>query len=84
MVNNLSQNNLRLNQQVPVLAKDGITISINDAGMVNVAFFQFRGQQGNDVLGEVVSAIRFQNVEDLKQFSKQIEETIEQHQNREP
>lgn len=80
----VQQNNLQLDNKVPVVAKDGQTIFVSDAGFVNVSFFQMRGQQGNNVFADVVSAIRFQNIEDLEQFAKQIKETISQHKSREP
>ncbi len=80
----IQQNNLQLDNKVPVVAKDGQTIFVSDAGFVNVSFFQMRGQTGNNVFADVVASVRFQDIKDLEQFAKQIKETIDQHKSREP
>lgn len=74
---------LNLNYTVPVVASDGNSLFIAEQGPATLVFFQVRKQQGATVEADVVSAVRFHNLEELKQLQKSIEETIKRHESRE-
>lgn len=74
----------KLNYIHPVVASDGNIVSINDNGIPTLLFLQFRGQNGTNVEADVVSAVRFHNINELKDLHRAISETIEKHENKEP
>lgn len=78
----LDLSKLQYNQ--PVMATDGNIVSINDHGIPTLLFLQFRGQNGNSVEADVVSAVRLHNIQELKDLQKAIAETIEKHETKEP
>jgi hypothetical protein len=75
--------NLELNYKTPIVASDGNSIFIAEQGPATLVFFQVRGQDGQTVKADVVSAVRFHNLQELKQLQKSIEETIKRHESRE-
>lgn len=66
------------------MASDGNVVSINDNGIPTLLFLQFRGQNGNAVEADVVSAVRLHNIGELKDLQRAIAETIEKHEKKEP
>jgi len=77
----MQSGNLHLNYTQPVVASDGHTIFITDQGPVTLVFFQVRGQAADHIDADVVSAVRFHNLDELKGLQKGIDEAIEQHKN---
>jgi hypothetical protein len=78
------QGDVNLRYTSPVVTSDGHVIMISDQGVPTVLFFQAREQHEGHVHGDVVSAVRLNNLDDLKNLAKAIDETIKTHKNREP
>jgi hypothetical protein len=68
----------------PIVVSDGHVVAISDQGVPSLMFFQAREQHDGHVHGDVVAAVRLNNIDDLKTLAKAINDTIKQHQNREP
>ncbi len=79
----MQPNNLELNYQTPIVASDGNSIFIAEQGPATLVFFQVRQQAGQTVQADVVAAVRFHNLEELKQLQKSIADTIKKHESRE-
>lgn len=75
--------NLKLNYRKPIVAVDGQTLFISDAGPINLIFFQIREEKPQEVNADVVAAVRFHTLDELKNVEKLISETIKQHESRE-
>lgn len=75
---------IKLKYTSPVLTTDGNVVLINDQGVPTILFFQTREQHEGHFHGDVVSAVRLNNIEDLENLAKGIKETIKKHQTREP
>ena len=67
----------------PIVASDGSLVMITQEGIVNLLFFQMRGSNGNPK-ADVVAGVRLHNLEELKNLSKTLQETIQKHEDREP
>jgi hypothetical protein len=80
----LEQQNINLRYTAPVVTSDGNIVMLTDQGVPTLLFFQARDQHEGHLHGDVVAAIRLNNIEDLKNLSKAINDTIKKHQNREP
>jgi len=78
------QQDINLRYTVPLVISDGHVIAINDNGVPSVMFFQGREQHEGHIHGDVVAAVRLNNIDDLKALSKAIDDTIKQHKSREP
>jgi hypothetical protein len=78
------QQDINLRYTVPLVVSDGHVIAINDNGVPSVMFFQGREQHEGHIHGDVVAAVRLNNIDDLKALSKAIDDTIKQHKSREP
>ncbi len=79
----MQTNDLKLNYKTPVVASDGNSVFIAEQGPATLVFFQVREQDGQTVKADVVAAIRFHNLDELKQLQKSIDETIKRHESRE-
>jgi hypothetical protein len=77
------QQDIKLNSTTPVVTTDGHIVMISDQGVPTLLFFQAREQHEGDVHGDVVSAVRLGNIEDLEALSKAISDTVKTHKNRE-
>jgi hypothetical protein len=80
----MDQQNVNLNYTVPVVTTDGHAVLVNDKGVPTVLFFQARQQHDDHLHADVVAAVRLANLEDLKNLSKAISDTVKKHQTREP
>jgi len=78
------QQDINLRYTVTLVISDGHVIAINDNGVPSVMFFQGREQHEGHIHGDVVAAVRLNNIDDLKALSKAIDDTIKQHKSREP
>lgn len=78
------QGNVNLHYTVPVVTTDGNVVLVSDQGIPTLLFFQARGRDGNNLTADVVAAVRFNDLNDLKSLQKAIADTIKQHNNREP
>lgn len=78
------QNDIKLNYTAPVVTTDGHIIAVSDQGVPTLLFFQARDQHEGHVHADVVAAVRLSNVEELKNLSKAINETVKKHHDREP
>ena len=78
------QQDINLKYAVPVVVTDGHVVAINDNGVPSLMFFQAREQHEGHVHGDVVAAVRMNNIDDLKALGKAIDDTIKQHRSREP
>lgn len=76
--------NVNLRYASPIVTSDGHVVMINDNGVPTLLFFQAREQHEGHVHGDVVAAVRLNNIDDLKNLSKAIDETIKNFKNREP
>jgi hypothetical protein len=79
-----SQQDINLRYAVPIVTTDGHVVAINDNGVPSLMFFQAREQHEGHVHGDVVAAVRLNNIDDLKALSKAIDDTVKQHKTREP
>jgi hypothetical protein len=68
----------------PIVVSDGHVVAISDQGVPSLMFFQAREQHDGHVHGDVVAAVRLNNIDDLKTLAKAINDTVKQHQTREP
>jgi len=78
------QQNVNLRYATPVVISDGHIIMLNDQGVPTLLFFQIRDQHEGHVHADVVSAVRLNSIDDLKNLSKGIADTIKKHKDREP
>jgi hypothetical protein len=81
--NGSTQSNLELNHLVPTVVSDGNGIFISNSGVPVLNFFQTRRQVDQTLFADVVASIRMNNIEELKQLQRSIEETIITHEKRE-
>lgn len=80
----MENGNLNLNYTNPIVAVDGQSVLINEEGPVTLVFFQVRKQTAQGVDADAVASVRLHSIEELKRFQNVIEETIKQHESREP
>ncbi len=78
------QQDINLNYTVPVVTSDGHVIMISDTGLPTLLFFQARQQHDGHMHGDVVAGVRLNNIDELKNLSKAINETVKNHESREP
>lgn len=78
------QGDVNLRYTSPIVTTDGHVVMINDQGVPSLLFFQAREQHEGHVHGDVVAAVRLNNIDDLKNLAKAIDETIKNYKNREP
>ena len=78
------QQGVNLRYATPVVSTDGHVVMISDQGIPTVLFFQGREQHEGHLHADVVAAVRLNNIEDLKNLSKAISDTVKKHSNREP
>jgi hypothetical protein len=78
------QKDINLNHVSPTVISDGHVVMISDQGVPTLLFFQARQQHEGHVHGDVVAGVRLNNLDDLKNLAKAINDTLKQHQNREP
>jgi hypothetical protein len=81
---NQGQQDVNLNHTSPTVVSDGNVVMISDQGVPTLLFFQARQQHEGHVHGDVVAAVRLNSLDDLKNLAKSINDTLKQHQNREP
>ncbi|MBX4190862.1 hypothetical protein KW794_02125 [Candidatus Saccharibacteria bacterium] len=75
---------INLNHVTPTVTSDGNIVMISDQDVPTIMFFQARQQHEGHMHGDVVASVRLNNLDDLKNLSKSIDETIKKHKNREP
>ena len=81
---NANPASLELNYLAPTVTTDGNSIFISNEGDIpTVTFFQVRRQLGQTIQADAVASIRFNNLDDLRNLQKNIDEAITNHQNRE-
>lgn len=78
------QGDVNLRYSSPIVTSDGHVVMISDQGVPTLLFFQAREQHEGHLHGDVVAAVRMNNIEDLKNLAKAIDETIKNYKNREP
>jgi hypothetical protein len=78
------QQDINLNYTTPIVTTDGHVVMINDHGVPTLLFFQGRQQHEGHVHGDVVAAVRLNNLEDLENLGKAITNTVKEHKRREP
>lgn len=78
------QQDINLKYTAPVVVTDGHVVAINDNGVPTLLFFQGREQHDGHLHGDVVAAVRMNNLDDLKALSRAIDDTLKQHKSREP
>ena len=81
---NSGQQDINLNYSVPIVTSDGHIVMISNEGVPTVLFFQARQQHEGHLHGDVVAGVRLNNIDDLKGLAKAINDTVKQHQSREP
>jgi hypothetical protein len=80
----MQPSNLKLKYKNLVVATDGNALFIDQRGPATLVFFQIREQTPQDVSADVCAAVRFHNLEELKEFHNNLGETIKKHEHREP
>jgi hypothetical protein len=80
----LQPTNVDINYIVPTVAVDGNVIFINNENVPTITFFQARKQDGDKVSVDAVASVRFNNIDDLKNLQKAIEDTVSRHSTKEP
>jgi len=78
------QQDINLNYTVPVVTTDGNIVMISDQDVPSLLFFQGRQQHEGHLHADVVAAVRLNNLDELKNLSKTINDTIKKHDSREP
>jgi hypothetical protein len=78
------QGDVNLRYSSPIVTSDGNVVMIGDQGVPTVLFFQAREQHEGHLHGDVVAAVRLNNLDDLENLAKSIRETIKNYKNREP
>lgn len=81
---NDGQQDINLNYSVPVVTSDGHIVMLSDQGVPTLLFFQARQQHEGHLHGDVVAGVRLNSLDDLKSLAKAINDTVKQHQSREP
>ncbi|HSX18315.1 MAG TPA: hypothetical protein VLE51_03100 [Candidatus Saccharimonadales bacterium] len=81
---NDGQQDINLNYTTPVVTTDGHVVMLNEQGVPTLLFFQGRQQHDAHLHADVVAAVRLNGIEDLKNLSKAIDDTVKKHQTREP
>ena len=81
---NSPTNDVNLRYTSPIVTSDGNVVMISDQGVPTLLFFQAREQHEGHVHGDVVAAVRLNNIDDLKNLSKAINDTIKNFKDREP
>ena len=79
-----AQNNINLRYVSPVVVSEGNVVMISDQNVPTILFFQGREQHEGHLHADVVAAVRLNNVDDLKNLAKAINDTVKKHQTREP
>jgi hypothetical protein len=79
-----SAQNVNLNYASPIVIADGHIVMLSDQSVPSLLFFQARQQHDDHLHADVVAAVRLNNIEDLKNLAKAIDDTIKKHKNREP
>lgn len=72
-----------LHFKTPIMASDGNMVMINENGFANLFFFQMRVKTDGSPAAEVVAAVRFHNLQELKDLNRSLSETIKQHEDKE-
>jgi hypothetical protein len=80
----MEQKDVNLRYATPVVSTDGHVVMISDQGVPTVLFFQGREQHEGHLHADVVAAVRLNNIEDLKNLAKAIDDTVKKHKSREP
>ena len=80
----MDQKNVNLRYASPIVSTDGHVVMLNDQGVPTLLFFQAREQHDDHVHADVVAAVRLNNIEDLKNLAKAINDTVKKHSSREP
>jgi hypothetical protein len=75
---------INLRYITPIVTSDGHVIMISDQGVPTLLFFQGREQHEGHLHADVVAAVRMNNIDDIKNLSKAIDDTVKQHKTREP
>ena len=78
------QKNVNLKYSSPIVTTDGHVIMVSDQGVPTLLFFQSREQHDDHLHADVVAAVRLNNLEDLKNLAKTVEDSLKKHKNREP
>jgi hypothetical protein len=78
------QGDINLRYTTPIVISDGHVIMISDQGVPTLLFFQGREQHEGHLHADVVAAVRMNNIDDIKNLSKAIDDTVKQHKTREP
>jgi hypothetical protein len=78
------QGDVNLRYATPIVTSDGHVVMISDQGVPTLLFFQAREQHEGHLHGDVVAAVRLNNIDDLKNLAKSIDETIKNYKDREP
>jgi hypothetical protein len=78
------QGDINLRYTTPIVTSDGHVIMISDQGVPTLLFFQGREQHEGHLHADVVAAVRMNNIDDIKNLSKAIDDTVKQHKTREP
>lgn len=78
------KNDINLRYASPIVTSDGNVVMISDQGIPTLLFFQAREQHEGHMHGDVVAAIRLNNLQDLENLSKSIKDTIKNYRDREP
>jgi hypothetical protein len=80
----MQQQDINLNYTTPIVTTDGHVVMINDQGVPTLLFFQARQQHEGHVHGDVVAAVRLNNLDDLENLGKAVTNTVKEHKKREP
>ena len=75
---------VKLSYTAPIVVSDGHVVVISDEGVPSLLFFQGREQHDGHLHADVVAAVRLNKIDDLKALAKAINDTLKQHQTREP
>jgi hypothetical protein len=84
MVMDKAPGDVNLRYTAPIVTSDGNVVMINDNGVPTLLFFQAREQHESHVHGDVVAAVRLNNLDDLENLAKSIKETLKNYKDREP
>lgn len=68
----------------PIVAPNMFTVNIKKDGAADLLFANAVEEDAKTVKADVIAAVRFANLEALKNLKKIVESTIKEHEEREP
>ncbi len=76
--------NLNYRYIVPIVAPNMFTVNVKQDGTADILFANAVSEDAKSVNADVIAAVRFANLDALKNLQTSIKNTIKEHESREP